>query len=142
MAVGLKTIETRHWRPGKVGLVAIHAAKRWQGEEREWAAELAEIYNAPLLANPPLGAIVATGLLVRVARTEDLLPTISEQEEMFGNYGPNRFGWIFEDIVALPEPVACKGAQGWFEVPDDLTELTLAATAAIKAAAQQQELFG
>ena len=139
MAIGLKRIETRHWSHNVRGLVAIHAAKRWQVDEREWAARLADIHDAPALRNPPLGAIVAIGMLTAVRRTEDVLPTITEQEEMFGNYAPKRFGWIFDQIVALPEPVPCKGAQGFFEVPDDLSQVALEMAAVADKA--QSDLF-
>lgn len=134
MAIGLKQIETRHWRHNYRGLIAIHAAKRWTREEREFSADMAELHNEGRLALPPLGAIVATGFIVGIEPTETLLPKISETEEMFGNYGPNRFGWIFRDIVSLPEPVPCKGAQGFFEVPDDLSAITLERTAEIQQA--------
>jgi hypothetical protein len=120
MAIGLKRIETRHWTCSYRGPIVIHAAKRWRREEREWAKELASLHDAPALADPPLGAIVAVARLVDIRRTEFLLEGISETEEMFGNYGDGRFGWLFEDIQALPSPVPFKGAQGFFDVPNDL----------------------
>lgn len=116
MALGLKTIETRHWTCSHRGLLAIHAAKRWQTDEREWAAALARQHGEPVLANPPLGAIVAVGWLERIVPTSDLLPRISATEESFGNYAPGRFGWIFSKVIGLNEPVPCKGAQGFFEL--------------------------
>ncbi len=146
MAIGLKRIETRHRQCSYRGLLAIHASKRWQREEREWAQELAELHAAPVLAAPPLGMIVAIGRLVRIRRTDEILSEISETEEMFGNYAPGRFAWLFEDITALPEPVPCKGAQGFFEVPDDLSALALAQNASVRnvnvAPARQPDLFG
>jgi hypothetical protein len=123
MAIGLKTIETRHWSTQIRGLVAIHASKRWQLEERMLAAELAEINAAPALLLPPLGAIVAIGRLVGIERTERLLPRITATEESFGNYGPGRFGWLFEEVTPLEQPIPYRGAQGFFDVPVDLTGL-------------------
>lgn len=141
MAIGLKTIETRHWSTNIRGLVAIHASKQWQISERRWAAELAELHNAPAIANPPLGKIVATGRLVAVKRTEDLLPTISETEETFGNYAPQRFGWLFEEIVALPIPVPIKGAQGFFDIPEELLAMAANMTAEGFNPRDQPDLF-
>lgn len=145
MALGLKQIETRHWSHNYRGLIAIHAAKRWTREERELAEEFAALNDEPRLLSPPLGAIVAVGVIVSIRSSESLISEISSTEEMFGNYGPNRFGWLFKDIVALAEPVPCKGAQGFFEVPDDLTKITLEQTSRITRAVAtpaQGSLFG
>lgn len=120
MALGLKVVETRHWRHGYRGPLAIHAAKRWQRDERDWARELAENYDTPELAEPPLGAIVAVGMLCRIDRTEDARERLGEMELMLGNYAPGRFAWLFQDVRALPSPIPFKGAQGIFEIPDDL----------------------
>jgi hypothetical protein len=118
MALGLKRIETRHWSTNYRGLMAIHAAKRWTADEREFHAIEHEAGNMP--ATLPLGAIVAIGRLVDCRRTEALVHGLSEREEGWGNYGPNRFGWIFEDIAPLPEPIPFKGLQGLFDVPDEV----------------------
>jgi hypothetical protein len=114
MALGLKSIETRHWWTSHRGNLAIHAAKRWTAEEREFAALMG------LPGELPLGAIVAVGQLVKIDRTEILRPTLSEQEERWGNYADGRFGWIFANIQALPEPAPFRGAQGLFDVPNSL----------------------
>jgi len=117
MALGLKSIETRHWSTSYRGPMAIHAAKRWTRDEREWGAEMADLHGAPILANPPLGAIIAVGVLISIEATDILRGNISETEEMFGNYGPKRFGWIFKDLVALPEPIPMRGMQGLWNWP-------------------------
>lgn len=120
MALGLKRIETRHWSTNVRGPVAIHAAKRWTGEEREFAQDMVERYQVTELLSPPLGAIVAVGFLFSVHRTDQLLDLASAQEQDWGNYGPERFGWRFRDIVRLAEPIPFKGAQGFFDVPDEV----------------------
>lgn len=124
VALGLKRIETRHWSTNYTGKLAIHAAKRWTGDERDTAAMFAGLYDLRLAA-PPLGAIVATARLVRCDRSEDILRRgIGEMEEAFGNYGRGRFGWILDDIVMLEESVPFRGMQGLFDVPDDLLTQT------------------
>jgi hypothetical protein len=40
---------------------------------------------------------------------------VDVDEEWF--FGP--YGWILENVVALREPVPCKGAQGLWTVPPD-----------------------
>lgn len=110
MALGLKAIETRHWSTPHRGPMAIHAAKRWTADERETA----EIMGLP--AGLPLGAIVAVGSLVDVVRTEDIRDTISPQENQWGNYGKGRFGWVFENIRPLKNPIPYRGMQGIFQI--------------------------
>lgn len=149
MALGLKTIETRHWSTNVRGLVAIHAAKRWTREEREDAEDFARSFNCPALIEPPLGAILALGHLVSVVRVETLRDDISDMERAFGNYGNARFAWQFAHVVSLPEPIPFKGAQGFFEVPDDLSAIVpeMPPAPAIRPpmppkAAPQPDLFG
>lgn len=121
MALGLKRIETRHWSTSYRGPLAIHAAKRWTGEERDFAEACARHYVLPELAAPPLGAIVAVGFLTGVQRVEAIRDSLTPMEDGFGNYSNGRFGWLFRDIEPLPEAVPFKGAQGFFTVPDDFT---------------------
>lgn len=117
---GWKRIETRHWSTAYRGPLAIHAAKRWTADEREEWEIACQTYGMPP-GQPPLGAVIAVTLLVDVRRTETLLAEgVSPEEQEWGNFGPGRFGWMLADIVALPRPIPFKGAQGLFEVPDDL----------------------
>lgn len=124
MAIGLKTIETRHWSTNYRGPLAIHAALRWTREEQLWGAYMAALHGEQVLADPPRGVIVAVGVLVDIERTEDLvpgsdleLPRLTETEEMWGNYGSKRFGWIFKNLIALHEPIPMRGKQGLWNWP-------------------------
>lgn len=119
VALGLKTIETRHWSHAYRGPLAIHAAKRWTGEERDLARSFARAYDARL-ADPPLGAIICVVQLIAIRTSEELISEISEMEEQLGNYGPKRFGWLLGSVQPLTNPVPFKGAQSFFDVPDDL----------------------
>lgn len=119
VALGWKKIETRHWATAYRGPLAIHAAKRWTREEREEWEIACEIYGLPD-EPPPLGAIVAIAVLSDIRRSEDLQASISPEEREWGNYGPRRFGWILTDIVKLLEPVPFRGAQGLFDVPNEV----------------------
>lgn len=125
MALGLKPDETRHWSTGYRGLLAIHAAKRWTRDEREFAEDMG-------LATPlPLGAVVAVGTLVAIRPTVQRAPELTTQQEEWGNYSPGRYAWLFRDIVGLAEPVPCKGAQGFFELRDDVADAVLRQAASI-----------
>lgn len=119
IALGHKRIETRHWLTSYRGLIAIHAAKRWTADEREFHS--AEHRAGRLPAHLPLGAVVAIANLVAIRRTEDLVETIGPIEALYGNYEPRRFGWMLEDIRPLREPFPCVGRQGLFEIdmPDE-----------------------
>lgn len=83
----------------------------------------------------PFGAIVATAVITDCRRSESF--TMEElcatrqldcpnaelfawNEGQMGDFEPGRFGWILEDIKALPTPIPWKGAQGFFDVPDDV----------------------
>lgn len=118
IALGVKHVETRHWPTDYRGPLAIHAAKRWTREQKEFAQ--VEVSLGRMAKRIPLGAIVATARLVDCRPTEELKLTVSAIERLYGNYEPGRYGWILAGIVALPEPIAYRGAQGFFSVPDEL----------------------
>lgn len=120
MALGLKKIETRGTRIHHRGLVAIHAAKKWTDDEREFCEDFARQFAKPALLDPPRGCIIAVGRVVDVKPTEELVHSITYQESLLGNYGPRRFGWIFEDIIALDTPIPYRGQQGQWDTPDAL----------------------
>lgn len=120
IALGLKSIETRHWSTRHRGPLAIHAARRWTVDEREDARMFARTYDAPELINPPLGAIIAVCRLDDMQPTEALVDIISDMERSFGNYGHGRFGWKLTDVVQLETPIPFRGLQGLFNVPDEI----------------------
>ena len=125
IALGLKRVETRSWSTRHRGPLAIHAAKKWGADERDWARHFARIHGQPELAMPPLGAIVAVAQLVGVRPADELRHILDEREIDLGNYGPGRFGLILEDIRPLATPMAWRGAQTLFEVPDEALHRTL-----------------
>ena len=121
MALGLKSIETRGWSSAYRGPLAIHAAKRWTREEREFLEDMRDLGRFPQDEHHlPFGAIVAVGMLRDIRRTEQVASQLTDLEESWGNYGPHRYGWIFQELRPLPEPIPFRGAQGFFDVPDEL----------------------
>lgn len=119
IALGYKTIETRHWQTSHCGPLAIHAAKRMTRAEQEFITNL-RFRGIPMPYELPLGAIVAIAQLDCCQRTENVRPHLAGVELLFGNYEPGRFAWRFSNIVALPSPIPYRGAQGFFDVPDEL----------------------
>lgn len=136
LACGTKRNETRSWKAPRYLIgkdIAIHAAKQWKTDEREWAETLQRHgFDLGFRGTPPLGGIVGVARLVGVVPTESLYGRDFEPwpdwndprqvEYQLGNYGPGRFAWLFED----PRPVKfvpCRGQQGLWT----LDVLTLAA---------------
>ena len=127
VSIGAKKVETRSWRTGYRGPLAIHAAKGWTADDRAllWEPDFRRAleptglvdYRVPHL-HLPLGAIVATAHLVSCVRTED--DTVEATELAFGNYSPGRWAWSLIRVHALPEPIPCKGALGLWAVPAEI----------------------
>lgn len=117
--LGFKAIETRHWKTPHRGQLAIHAAKRFTADEREWWAKLHE-RDPRWPAKPILGAIVGVVDLVGIERSEVLIEQISDSEAQWGNYGPGRFGWRLANPRALRRPIECKGNQSMWRLAPDL----------------------
>lgn len=87
--------------------------------------------------NLPFGAIVGRVDLVDVYPTKDIREGLRGQavphhgewgrhlfvnmvERAFGDFSANRFAWLCANAVAFPEPIPFRGAQGLFDVPDEL----------------------
>jgi hypothetical protein len=126
VALGAKRVETRHWKAPEslIGQrIAIHATKTarelWIADTEPFRTHL-RCLDSPL----PLGAIVATVVLKRccVMTSEGitLLRQHHPDEYAFGNYAVDRFAWVLAEVIRLDTPVAFKGSQGIFAVPDDL----------------------
>lgn len=132
IAVGSKQFETRSWKPphcySGVETIAIHAAKQWKLDEREWTDELRRFgIDVGFESTPPLGALVAVAKLGRFIRTEncpegfglEFDPAKTEDELLLGNYEPGRWAWELLDVKPLTEPIPLKGRQGfWILDPD------------------------
>jgi hypothetical protein len=145
IALGSKRVETRSWGTKYRGPIAIHAAKRlkinelihyhscwnWQGAMHGLDWTWGKDERVPF--NLPLGAIVATAHLTDCRHSETFTvgeletPRIGPKGESYrwtegqmGDFGLGRFGWVLADIRPLAEPVPFKGAQGFFNVPDEL----------------------
>jgi hypothetical protein len=131
MAYGLKLNETRHWKTDYRGPLVIHAAKKpltQVGLEGGWLEEFTELIEEK--AGPdfkfPLGALVCVVNLFDCDRTEHVRERILEIEENFGNYEEGRFAWQTDKCRRFAEPIPWKGAQGFFDVPDEIVKQALA----------------
>ena len=126
IATGAKRIETRAWQTPHRGLLAIHATRDLSREAAALCgtSPFREALLAAGLAGPddlPRGCVLA---IVRVTGCTPIEAPPAEPEATFGDYSPGRFAWQLDDIGALPEPLAARGAQGvWScEAPDGLLQ--------------------
>jgi len=142
VASGAKKIETRSWRTSYRGLLAIAASKGFPRADREVCddepfAEALALAGCTSWRDLPRGAIVA------VCRLDACVPTtlsnggrnvtwhsggwhvgdtwLSSTEYMFGDYAPNRYVWLLDDVRMLPAPIPCRGALGLWTVPAEIT---------------------
>lgn len=145
VALRSKRIETRHWSTRYRGPLAIHAAKRLNkgecvtyGYSPTWRGALhAAMGPTTPFRFLPTGAIVATCVLADCRPSEsfsvDELALMHENESGewcendMGNFGPGRFGWVFEEIQPTRWPIPYRGLQGLFNVPDEVWQLERAA---------------
>lgn len=146
IALGAKTIETRHWATDYRGPIALHAAKRcvlseliyysccwnWNGVFYDL---LHEKHDVKLWEVLPFGAVIAVAELVDCRPTESF--TLGEvetprkpqretsdlynwTERQLGNFDLGRFGWVLANVRPLADPVPFIGRQKFFNVPDAL----------------------
>jgi len=152
MAAGAKKIETRSWPISYRGLVAIHAAKKWDDDLAEMAAgrrfrealfgseespkvptatsaQIARSNGIHLAGLLPRGCFVALGKLRHCLSTTDhskLIPPTTSDEYHFGDYSPGRFMWVFDEIWKLSSPVYARGHQGLWKLDERTVDVVLA----------------
>jgi len=136
LATKAKRFETRGWATNLREIVAIHAAKAFPDDCRELC--LTPVFSKALraggvekLGDVPRGAIIGTGRIVACYSTTGLSVaealagvgfdrSLAEQERAFGNYAPGRYAFVFSDVIALAQPIPCKGALGLWTVPPEI----------------------
>jgi hypothetical protein len=105
-----KRVENRSWKPPQsiVGNhLALHAAKSWSEDGREFIADVLGI-EVPNNADSPHSQIFAVCRVTGyVEDTSDDRLTPEQRGWFFGPYG-----WLLDDFVKLVDPVPCTGAMG------------------------------
>lgn len=139
VALGEKKVETRSWGTSYRGPLAIHAAKRlplnWSQFKTEHFVDALENvcglneFGAPNLDRLPTGVVLCMVNLVDVVGMAIEVPphyyglpgyALSGRDYAFGNFGPGRFGWVFdfdEEPVLLDPPLPWSGRQRLWELP-------------------------
>jgi hypothetical protein len=118
-----KDIENRDWPTRFRGTVYIHASKWWStpGVIDDWDS-VAACYKAAG------GASFDPGITFRdiknaggcIVGSVEIVDCVSESSSpwFFGEYG-----FVLDNPRALPKPIPCRGALGFFDVPDGLINL-------------------
>jgi hypothetical protein len=133
VAAGMKKWETRSWSTKYRGPLAIHAAKGYPRDARQFAFQLffhslkdgsgfdpkhpllSRGFAEALIASEhlPRGVVLCTCMLIDCIPTDNAAPT--NQEEYLGDYGPGRFAWRLDNVQRLPDHVPARGRLGLWE---------------------------
>jgi hypothetical protein len=117
VAIGAKRIETRSWRTGYRGPIAIHAAKGYPTRLRGLRFDepfMSALWRAGIKPDMPL----PTAAVVAVAQLADCIHIFvppPEPERSFGDYSPGRYAWLLSDVRELREPIPALGALGLWD---------------------------
>lgn len=138
---GRKQVETRGWPIRHRGPLLVHAAKTWNRELRAICTQepfksvLESLsLGAAIDCGLPLGLIVGRVEVVNCFSTDTVVLgshlgedrmhagrlVITPTEVAFGDYSSDRFAFLCKNPVAFATPITYRGAQGLFDVPENL----------------------
>lgn len=129
VACGAKKYETRSWSTPYRGWLAIHASKGFPNDcralclEDPFVATLRKV-GYTTLGEIPRAKVIAVVHLVDCISTNAWTPPQDSEEYAFGNYGPDRFAWKFEE-VRLVRPFEVKGSLSIWRLPRPLNQADL-----------------
>ena len=113
-----KPVENRDWPTKMRGRVLLHAGKWWKQDEIEddWSTILWMAKSDGIeIRLPHMGQIkMAAGCLVG---SVEIVDCVTEHPSAFF---VGKYGFALRNPVAFPMPIPCKGALGFFDVPDDV----------------------
>lgn len=125
IALGEKHIETRSWKTKYRGPLLIHAGKSINKESCMYEPIKSVFekhgYN---YENLPIGMIIAKCELAAcqkiiendgICGITDGHLLINGNEYLFGDYTPDRYAWILDNIEMLKEPIPAKGKLSLWE---------------------------
>jgi activating signal cointegrator 1 len=117
-----KEHETRHWATSHRGWILVHAAKRIEFDHDPRLSEILDDEFGPHWGlELPRGALIGMVDLVTCRETE-LMPFGHEKTDDYccGNFEPRRFAWRRRAFRKFDQPIPYRGAQGIFNVPDEI----------------------
>lgn len=143
IAHGQKRYETRSWSTSYRGLIAIHAGRRTKQAETfiagmydeadEYSLDSDDVHNiffdlglnAP--DDYPFSSLIAVGHLAECVRTEHGIRDAGLQEIEFGDWSPGRYAWRIDNVWRFDRPIPIRGAQGLWDIPDDVAHAIVVA---------------
>jgi len=137
VVIGAKKIETRSWDTKHRGEILIHASlNKKVADKMIWNYPfnkvLTEYFNharEPDIDDLPFGAIIGKVNLEMTMSTDVIRKgevlrygsskkwQFTDQELAFGDYSPDRYGWLLSDPVKFETPIPCKGALSLWSCP-------------------------
>lgn len=155
MILGFKPTETRHWHTKVRGPVALHAAQKKVRDVDPELAALCDFAIGPKWRDKdamPLGCVRGVGQLTGcfsahhlVEGRPPLLAPVSDCDHISGNYERGRFGFRFETVRPLADPLPLKSRQTpfWSWVPPaDLEARLLPAVDQVEASRRWEARHG
>jgi hypothetical protein len=120
-----KVHETRRWRCRHRGWLLVHAAKRFaKGSELDDPLRLIldDEFGGNWAKDLPTGALIGMVNVVDCQPTQTLFgdAVASDIDRICGDFAPGRFAWKRDEFRLFDQPIPYRGAQGIFNVPDDL----------------------
>lgn len=109
---GAKLFETRSWTTRYRGPLLIHAAKGFPRYARDFAISVLGLSPE----NLHFGSIIGRVDLKNIYRAEEIAPTLTARELLYGGYMMGRWAWELTNAVIFDDPIPCKGSLGVFEV--------------------------
>lgn len=116
-----KDIENRSWHMSHRGPLAIHAAKGMTRDEYYeffdfFQYELGEVFiDGNVQRSLPKPEQFVRGAIIAVCNAIDCVHAHSSSVWYSGPHGLR-----IKDVIALQEPVPCRGALGFFDLPKDV----------------------
>lgn len=118
-----KRVENRGWPPPRWVIghrIALHAGKRFDAEAARCMNRLAPLRTCPPSPEQPTG-IVGVARVVRCLEA----PTGGLYDDSIERWFVGPYGWVLDDVVALPRPIEWPGAQGLWHMPPALEQQIL-----------------
>src|SRR4051794_40815165 len=114
-----KAVENRSWPTRHRGPLLVHASRSRASYERETLADWPALYGVTL----PSVESLAFGALVGTMTVTDCVRADPQRPAFVPGVGPDPWAegpwlWLLAEPVAFAAPVAYRGAQQLFEVPE------------------------
>lgn len=117
-----KPIENRDWYTNQRGRVLLHASKFWRFEDVQddwrdvvYMAEKDGLYLPPMNMTETAKMRCAGGCIVG---SVEIVDCVKNYPSAF--YVVGLWGFVLRDPIIFEHPIPCKGALGFFNVPDEL----------------------